>query len=214
MPDDKPDTIESLRADLTALRASIKAADEGHDDLPEGRPVPYARLAQSRQQLRELTGRLDAAEKALGSALAGLDARVKADVAAAVGPLQQRHVEDLALAAEHGIRDPLGRDLIRRHVETLPEAERKDGAVGWMARRKAALEAHRADATKPAPETPPWLLGYEQTGQTQQPANQAQQRQAAPPRTDTGTSRAQGAGFDMAALMREAGTKDSIIFGK
>ena len=122
-----------------------------------------------------------------------------------------QHAEDLGLA-EMGISDATGRRLIREHVAGLPEAERTDGSAGWLKARRAAVEEHAKDGTKPAPPVLNWLSGYEQpkgNGRADPPAPRGPNP---PPNTSRGANDRGGDGVGLAGIQgADTGTLDAAF---
>lgn len=119
--------------------------------------------------------------------------KARDEAEASVTNLRAQHADEIALA-ELGITDPMGRRLIREHVLTLPEDQRKEGAGGWYKARRAAAEAHEADPKQPAPERLAWLEGYERPPEAQAPRQAARPAgKGEPPPAIGGGARRQGA---------------------
>jgi len=158
-----------LLAKIKALEARLARATSDADDDdpgPTGK-IPGPRFAQHRQQLREIRDELSGLKTAHTSRITEMEAAhaaalkaAREEAAKSVADVARRGQEDIALV-ESGIRDATVRDMLRSHVARLPEADRKDGAAGWLKSRRAALDAHRADPEKvAAPEPMPWLDAY------------------------------------------------------
>lgn len=127
------------------------------------RSIPYERFAQVVRERNDLRDRFGAVETQVQELQTGyasqLDA-LKAQAAEEVKRIASSHQQDLSLV-EHGIRDPLGRQVVRQAWEQAPKDLRGKSPAEWWGQQIKALEAHRADPdSAPAPEIPRALLGY------------------------------------------------------
>lgn len=125
--------------------------------------VPYSRLAQvisERNALRSQIGEFESQVAQLQQGYASQLDALKAQAAEQVKTIAANHQQDLSLV-EHGIRDPLGRQVVRQAWEQAPRDARGKSPAEWWGQQVKALEAHRADPdSAPAPEIPRALLGY------------------------------------------------------
>lgn len=117
---------------------------------------------------------------------AALDA-LRAEAAKSVAEVQARATADIAMVGL-GFADDLSRAALRQAWEAEPKGTRGDSPAVWWKAQMAALEAHRADATKPSPSIPATLRAFVPEAPAAKPAPKT----PAPP-TPGGTG---GAHFD------------------
>jgi hypothetical protein len=206
-------TIEELQAEIAALKSKLGRSRD--DDEPaEGKNVPYHRFQAKTEQLRQAQEALSALEARVAQTQKDYEVKVKQaqeDAGKSVTALQLRQEEDLALV-EFGVRDQIGRENVRRHLASLPEAERPKSPAEWVKTRKAAVEAHLADPEKVKPPAElPWFTGYEQAWKPQD-AGKAPATGKKPPNTSQGTGPRKG-GISMEDLLTMTGPKDAALFG-
>ena len=157
--------IEALTQRITkALRGAPRPAiDDDEEPVTRGGGRSSETLiATMKAEIKALRAReVDLAQNfADYQAAAKADAaKIREDAAGQVAGLAQRNAEDLALAGLN-VKDPLGRDTMRRAWESQPKESRGKSVADWWGKVSEAHKATSADPKAQAPEVPEPLRCY------------------------------------------------------
>lgn len=214
MPDAETPTTEGLLKQIADALRGRKPDDDQDDDQDNGRdrPVPYSRFQDqvrrrkdAESKLAVLAERVADLEKASQKELK----KAREDLAAQVAALGQRHQDDLALV-DAGLTDGLGRDVLRQHVASLPEASRPKSAPEYWRGILTEHAAHLADPEKVKAPTVPRALTPYLPAPAREPEPPAGQRpRQEPPRIQVGI--VAGGGQTQAEAIGKAGSFSDLI---
>ena len=157
MADDKKLDLDGLKKSILDGIRGMRTTDpdDDLDELADGGSkrgtVPVYRLREVirernalRKQLSEVTGKVEE----LGAAYKRSLEEIKEQTAGEVQTIAARHQEDLALQ-EMGL-DGDGRDVLRRHIERLPEDKRPKSPVDWWRElREQAGKGEEVEVPRP-----------------------------------------------------------------